>query len=54
MLWSWQFFSAAFLMSYMAVWIRRTRVMTAVELMRVRFGTDAGGAWRARPACLPG
>lgn len=43
MLWSWQMFSAAFLMSYMAVWIRRTRVMTAVELMRVRFGEDAGG-----------
>lgn len=43
MLWSWQFFAAAFLMSYMAVWIRRTRVMTAVELMRIRFGEDRGG-----------
>ena len=43
MLWSWQFMSAAFLMSYMAVWIRRTRVMTAVELLHIRFGSDAGG-----------
>ena len=43
MLWSWQFMSAAFLMSYMAIWIRRTRVMTAVELLHIRFGSDAGG-----------
>ena len=40
MLWSWSFFNAAFLMSYMAMWIRRTGVMTAVELMRIRFGED--------------
>jgi len=43
MLWSWSFFNAAFLMSYMAMWIRRTGVVTAVELMRIRFGEDAGG-----------
>jgi Na+/proline symporter len=43
MLWSWSFFNAAFLMSYMAMWIRRTGVITAVELMRVRFGEDQGG-----------
>jgi Na+/proline symporter len=43
MLWSWSFFNAAFLMSYMAVWIRRTGVVTAVELMRIRFGEDRGG-----------
>ncbi len=43
MLWSWQFFSTAFLMAYMGIWIRKTRVMTAVELMRVRFGNDGGG-----------
>jgi len=43
MLWSWQFFGAAFLMCYMALWVRRTRVMTAVELMYARFGDDAGG-----------
>ena len=43
MLWSWSFFNAAFLMSYMAMWIRRTGVMTAVELMKIRFGEDRGG-----------
>jgi Na+/proline symporter len=43
MLWSWSFFNAAFLMSYMAMWIRRTGVVTAVELMRIRFGEDQGG-----------
>jgi SSS family solute:Na+ symporter len=43
MLWSWSFFNAAFLMSYMAMWIRRTEVITAVELMRIRFGEDRGG-----------
>jgi solute:Na+ symporter, SSS family len=43
MLWSWSFFNAAFLMSYMAVWIRRTGVVTAVELMKIRFGEDQGG-----------
>ncbi len=43
MLWSWQFFGAAFLMCYMALWVRRTKVMTAVELMYARFGDDAGG-----------
>src|ERR1700724_932237 len=43
MLWSWGFFNAAFLMSYMALWIRRTGVVTAVELMKIRFGEDRGG-----------
>jgi Na+/proline symporter len=43
MLWSWSFFNAAFLMSYMAMWIRRTGVITAVELMKARFGEDPGG-----------
>jgi solute:Na+ symporter, SSS family len=43
MLWSWAFFNAAFLMSYMATWIRRTGVVTAVELMKIRFGEDRGG-----------
>jgi solute:Na+ symporter, SSS family len=43
MLWSWSFFNAAFLMSYMAMWIRRTGVITAVELMKIRFGEDRGG-----------
>jgi len=43
MLWSWQFMGAAFLMSYMAIWIRRTQVMTAVELLHIRFGAGSGG-----------
>ena len=43
MLWSWSFFNAAFLMTYMATWIRRTGVVTAVELMKIRFGEDRGG-----------
>ncbi|MHC4941988.1 MAG: sodium:solute symporter family transporter [Planctomycetota bacterium] len=41
--WLWAFLIGAFLMSYMAKWIRRTNVMTAVELMRVRFGIGPGG-----------
>ena len=30
-------------MTYMAMWIRRTGVVTAVELMKIRFGEDRGG-----------
>ena len=43
MLWSWSFFNAAFLMVYMATWIRRTGVVTAVELMKARFGDGRDG-----------
>jgi solute:Na+ symporter, SSS family len=43
MLWSWSFFNSAFLMTYMALWIRRTGVMTAVELMKARFGDGRDG-----------
>ena len=43
MLWSWSFFNSAFLMVYMAAWIRRTGVVTAVELMAARFGEDVDG-----------
>jgi solute:Na+ symporter, SSS family len=43
MLWSWSFFNAAFLMVYMAMWIRRTGVVTAVELMKARFGDGRDG-----------
>src|SRR5260370_33691403 len=42
-LWSWSLFNAAFLMTYMATWIRRTGVVTAVELMKIRCGEDPGG-----------
>ncbi len=41
--WIYAFLIGAFLMSYMGRWIRRTNVMTAVELIRVRFGIGRGG-----------
>lgn len=37
------FFHGAFLMSFMARWIRRTNVMTAAELIKVRFGVGSAG-----------
>src|ERR1700747_2586036 len=43
MLWSWSFFNTAFLMVYMAMWIRRTGVVSAVELMKARFGDGRDG-----------
>src|SRR5260221_9309449 len=52
MLWSWSFFNAAFLMAYMATWIRRTGVVTAVELMKIRFGEDRGGRMARTPGAL--
>jgi Na+/proline symporter len=36
-------FNCAFLMAYMAPWIRRTRVLTATELIHSRFGAHSGG-----------
>jgi len=41
--WSWQFFASAFLLGYMALWVYRTKAMTAVELLHARFGDDRGG-----------
>src|ERR1700757_170709 len=49
MLWSWSFFNSAFLMTYMALWIRRTGVMTAVELMKARFGDGRDGRMARHP-----
>src|SRR5260221_9415487 len=43
MLWSWSFFNAAFLMTYMAAWIRRTGVVTAGGFMKIPLGVDRGG-----------
>lgn len=37
--------SAIFLMSYSGIWIRRTGVLTAAELNKIRFGTDRGAKW---------
>lgn len=36
-------FNCAFLMAYMAPWIRRTKVLTATELINSRFGAQSGG-----------
>ncbi len=36
-------FNCAFLMAYMAQWIRRTEVLTATELIYSRFGEASGG-----------
>ena len=36
-------FNCAFLMAYMAPWIRRTGVVTATELIHSRFGAQSGG-----------
>jgi Na+/proline symporter len=36
-------FNCAFLMAYMAPWIRRTKVLTATELIHSRFGAHSGG-----------
>ncbi len=33
----------AFYMAFVAIWIRRTEVMTAAELVKFRFGEDTGG-----------
>ncbi len=38
----WWMPSAIFLMTYSGIWIRRTGVLTAAELNKVRFGTDRG------------
>ena len=41
----WWLPSAVFLMTYSGIWIRRTGVLTAAELNRIRFGTDRGAKW---------
>ncbi len=41
--WMWGFMMAAFFMSYMGKWVRRSRVMTGAEWMITRFGDKAGG-----------
>lgn len=47
--WAWGFIVPAVWMSYVAIWIRRSRVMTAAELLHLRFG-DGRGAVYARTA----
>lgn len=43
--WFWALPLGISLMSFMAIWIRRTRVMTAAELLRIRFGTGTDAVW---------
>ena len=37
--------SLAFLMVFLGKWLRRSRVMTSAEWMKLRFGTDRPGRW---------
>jgi solute:Na+ symporter, SSS family len=41
--WMWGFLMGAFFMSYMGKWVRRSKVMTAAEWMKTRFGTNTDG-----------
>jgi len=41
--WMWGVLMGAFFMSYMGKWVRRSKVMTAAEWMKTRFGSDSGG-----------
>lgn len=41
--WMWGFMMAAFFMSYMGKWVRRSRVMTGAEWMITRFGDGTDG-----------
>jgi Na+/proline symporter len=41
--WMWGFLMAAFFMSYMGKWVRRSNVMTGAEWMVTRFGDAADG-----------
>lgn len=43
--WFWALPLGVSLMSFMAIWIRRTRVMTAAELLRIRFGAGTDAVW---------
>ena len=43
--WFWALPLGITLMSYMAIWIRRTGVMTAAELLRIRFGDGKDAVW---------
>ena len=41
--WLWPMFNQIFLMVYLAVWLRRSNVLTGAEWIRTRFGDDRGG-----------
>ena len=41
--WMWGIFMGAFFMAYMGKWVRRSKVMTAAEWMKTRFGDGPSG-----------
>lgn len=41
--WMWGFLMGAFFLAYMGKWVSRSKVLTAAEWMKTRFGEDAGG-----------
>ncbi len=41
--WLWPIFNQIFLMVYLAIWIRRSNVVTGAEWITTRFGDDRGG-----------
>lgn len=44
--WMWGFLMGAFFLSYMGKWVRRSKVLTAAEWMKTRFGDDSAGRLR--------
>jgi SSS family solute:Na+ symporter len=40
--WLWPTFNQIFLMVFLSIWLRRSRVMTGAEWIRTRFGTSTG------------
>ncbi|MCI0333353.1 MAG: Na+:solute symporter [Planctomycetes bacterium] len=40
--WLWPVFNQVFMMVYLSIWLRRSRVMTGAEWIRFRFGEGAG------------
>jgi SSS family solute:Na+ symporter len=41
--WMWGFLMGAFFLAYMGKWVRRSKVMTAAEWMKTRFGDETPG-----------
>ena len=41
--WMWGFLMGAFFLAYMGKWVSRSRVLTAAEWMKTRFGEETGG-----------
>jgi Na+/proline symporter len=41
--WMWGFLMGAFFLAYMGKWVSRSKVLTAAEWMKTRFGEDGGG-----------